>query len=286
MRLSPLRLSLLAAVLMHLLWLAAWQLQRSRVRPPQRLAAVDDTPLLLQFSRQEASESQPLSVPLPPASLLPPPIPSAPLTAAAANPAAPARRPAGSGAAQATRPRAPGPGVANRLANGRQAVSTTAMPAVPDLGQGSRARQALEKALREAAPAPSREPARAEAPVDAERDPQGPAGAEAGRGGERSQGAEPSGATAGQSAAAAAERRLWRLARPVRLTERLRQGLPKGVELRHLDLAQARRSGPLPPLLSGLRTDDRLVVIWIEGSSLWLLGAPVPGGTAPAGGAG
>ncbi|MEI6615286.1 MAG: hypothetical protein WCL59_01800, partial [Cyanobium sp. ELA507] len=71
MRATPLRLSLLAALLLHLLAVSAWQLNRSRQRPPTRLVAADDTPILLQFSRQAAIDTEPLAIPLPPAMPLP-----------------------------------------------------------------------------------------------------------------------------------------------------------------------------------------------------------------------
>jgi hypothetical protein len=74
-RLSPWRLSLLAALLLHVLAASAWQLARSRQRPPARLTAADDTPILLQFSREAPGDSDPLAIPLPPA--LPQPQPPA-----------------------------------------------------------------------------------------------------------------------------------------------------------------------------------------------------------------
>ena len=64
------RLSLLAAVLVHLLALAGWQIVRRRQPPLEVLRAADDTPLLLQFSREETLAQETGSIPLPPAAPL------------------------------------------------------------------------------------------------------------------------------------------------------------------------------------------------------------------------
>ena len=66
------RLSLLAAVLVHLLALAGWQMARRRLPAPEGLRAADDTPILLQFSREEPLAQEAGSIPLPPAATRPP----------------------------------------------------------------------------------------------------------------------------------------------------------------------------------------------------------------------
>ena len=66
------RLSLLAAVLMHLLLLAGWQMVRRRQAEHDSLRAADDTPMLLQFSREDPLIQEAGTIPLPPAAPLPP----------------------------------------------------------------------------------------------------------------------------------------------------------------------------------------------------------------------
>jgi hypothetical protein len=75
---GPLTLALLAALLLHGLWLAELQLRQRRQAPPPRLQRPDDTPELLVFSRQRPEPLGLESVPLPPPSALPPPPPLLP----------------------------------------------------------------------------------------------------------------------------------------------------------------------------------------------------------------
>lgn len=72
------RLILLTAVLFHLLALAGWQMVRRRQPQPPSLRAADDTPILLQFSREEPEAQDGGSIPLPPAAPLPLPRESRP----------------------------------------------------------------------------------------------------------------------------------------------------------------------------------------------------------------
>ena len=71
----PLLIGFVAAVAFHALFLAYHQLRQSRLTPPARLPSRDNTPELLQFSRQPAPLSTFEVLPLPKASLLPPPPP-------------------------------------------------------------------------------------------------------------------------------------------------------------------------------------------------------------------
>lgn len=279
--LSPLRLSLLAALLLHMLGLSAWQLQRSRQRPPQRLSAADNTPLLLQFSRQAVQPSELLAVPLPPASTLPPPPPmpgrfGAPTESASA---AGGQRPD-----PPTRPRPPvrQSGVkaqAGRAGGSAPRAAVAAPVAPPPLGSGAPARQALEKALREAAAGGHQDGSSPASGSSSEGEAGSPGGVEGARAGERRAGSEPG--SSGAEAGSTAEQRLWSLGRPVGLPDRELQGLPQGLELRHLPLARARRSGARPIHLNLLRDGERLILIWIDGPNLWLLRAPLP--AAPSG---
>lgn len=285
LRLSPLRLSLLAAVLLHLLGLSAWQLQRSRQRPPQRLAAADNTPLLLQFSREAVQPSELLAVPLPPAGPLPPPPPMA------GSGGAPPALPTGPGSQRRNPPQRPqpaarhagSPGLAGRTRGAQAQPAQAASPDPPSLASGAAARQALEKALREASAASQQPVTTAAAGSGSEEENGTASGAEASRGGDRRAG---SGSGGSALAGSAAELRLWSLGRPVELPERERQGLPPGLELRELPVALARRSGARPEHLSHLRRGERLLLLWIDGPTLWLLSAPLPtgsGGGATAG---
>ena len=49
MTITPLRLSLLAAISLHLLLLTGWQILRGRQPSVGRLEVADDTPILLQY---------------------------------------------------------------------------------------------------------------------------------------------------------------------------------------------------------------------------------------------
>ena len=73
MTITPLRLSLLAAISLHLLLLTGWQILRGRQPSVGRLEVADDTPILLQYSRQDPLSRDQLPPPLPPATPLPPP---------------------------------------------------------------------------------------------------------------------------------------------------------------------------------------------------------------------
>ena len=289
MRATPLRLSLLAALLLHLLAVSAWQLNRSRQRPPTRLVAADDTPILLQFSRQAAIDTEPLAIPLPPAMPLPLP------PAAGNSPSNPQANASG-------RPPQPGPELPARARTGQRPKAGSMRPSdgkglatspspgragairPPALEPGSPALQAHEKALQEA---PSAGSPRGEAPPAAGRsegvDAKGEAPANGSGGRDPATSGEPQGgaATAGiERRGSAEELRLWNLARPAPGISPARQGLPKGLELRQLPLALARRNGVNPTHQRSLRADDRVILLWIDGPTLWLLRAPLPAARA------
>ena len=69
----PLLIGFVAAVAFHALFLAYHKLRQSRLTPPAQLPSRDNTPELLQFSRQPAPLTTFEVLPLPKASLLPPP---------------------------------------------------------------------------------------------------------------------------------------------------------------------------------------------------------------------
>jgi hypothetical protein len=86
-------LALLAAVLLHALWLAGAHLQQRRQPPPTRPQRADDTPELLVFSRQSPEPLDLETLPLPPQQAMPPPPPLAlPPARKASRPALPAAR--------------------------------------------------------------------------------------------------------------------------------------------------------------------------------------------------
>lgn len=285
LRLSPWRLSLVAALLLHLLAASAWQLSRSRQRPPARLTAADDTPILLQFSREAPGDAVPLAIPLPPAVPLPLP-PAAPAELPARPGAAPpAARPAARGdlAAPARSTPAQSRGGKGSAIPARRPPSPAAAISPPDLSAGAPARQALERALEEAVAGTARSDLPPPPGRETAGEGRGEAGAEAAaaRSGAAATGAGSEGlanpAPTADHQATAADRRLWGLARPTALPAApSRDGLPRGLELRHLPLALARRSGANPVHQRSLHSDGRLTVLWIDGPTLWLLRLPIP----------
>lgn len=264
---SSLKVCLLAACAVHLLGLSAWQLQRSRQRPVQLLEAADDTPLLLRFSREDPTPPDPLSVQLPSAMLLPPPGPLP--SEATTNPARTA--------ASATRARAPSSQPAQRADAASAAAHSSVRPAgaagpappdryaAPSLVSGTPLRLALEAALKEMAGS-------------------APAGAE-GRGAGGTTTASPGAGSGGPGQSAGlgqsatdnvAERRLWSLATRASLPEGSDDPALKGLQLRRLSLDVARSNGAQPAQGSTLRNDDRMILLWIQGRTLWLLSIPLP----------
>jgi len=284
------RLSLLAAVLVHLLALAGWQMVRRRQPPPEGLRAADDTPMLLQFSREEPLAQEAGSIPLPPAAPLPPPI-----GGQAPNPTALPGRDRGTGkpdivpsrqetAARTTQGKAGArPGAArasSRLVrpkvSGSQAAATPVAPLPLALGAGSPARLALEKGLQDAGSASAQEPP--EQGRDEKADPRsggGTPGPElAGKASGRDLARTPRGDAAPRGSAA--DLRLWTLAKPSLPAPGSLQGLPAELEVRELTLSQARGSGADIRHRRLVRLDNGLLLLWVEDSKLWLVRSPLP----------
>ncbi len=284
------RLSLLAAVLVHLLALAGWQIVRRRQPPPEVLRAADDTPMLLQFSREETLAQETGSIPLPPAAPLPPPIGDQ-----APNPTSLPGRDSGSGkpdtvpnrqatAARTTQGKAgTRPGAArasSRLvrpkASGTQAAPTQVAPLPLALEAGSPARLALEKALNDAGSASAQEAP--EPGRDEKTDPRngggtpGPELAGKPSGGDLAR--TPGGGPAPR--ASATDLRLWTLAKTSRPAPGSLQDLPAELAVREVPLSQARRSGADIRHRRLVRLDDGLLLFWVENSTLWLLRSPLP----------
>jgi hypothetical protein len=238
---TPLALALLAALLLHGLWLAEQQLRLRRQPPPQRLQRPDDTPELLVFSRQPPEPLGLETVPLPPPSALPPPPPLLPeqRRPATPSPATPGRAPR-TGSASGIRPSPPvRPGTLSRPATrpaGRPIPLPGLRPAPP--------------------PLPPLPPV---APLEALRE-------------ARARGAEATQPLAGE--ALQRWRTLWQSAEaspspPAALANR-----PADAELRRLPLAQVRAEGLEPESGRPLRLDDHWLLPWIDGERLWLVRVP------------
>ena len=275
------RLSLLAAVLVHLLALVGWQVVRRRQPAPEGLRAADDTPILLQFSREEPLAQETGSIPLPPAAALPPPsvgLPPEPTTppGKASRPAAAARPTPGKSVA-GSRPSAPS--ASSRpvppKGSGTPASPTPAAPAPPALGAGSPARLALEKALLDARGSGTE--VTHETGRETKADPRGgggPPGPEAeGRPAGGDQARTPAGSAAPR--ANSADLRLWGLARTSRPNPGALEGLPAGLAVRELPLSQARHSGADIQHRRLVRLDDGVLLLWVEGSTVWLVRSPL-----------
>lgn len=275
------RLSLLAAVLVHLLALAGWQMARRRLPAPEGLRAADDTPILLQFSREEPLAQEAGSIPLPPAATLPPPnagLPPAPTTlpGKASGPAPAARATQGTSAA-VSKPGAPRASarLVRPRGSGTPAAPAPAAPVPPVLGAGSPARLALEKALQDARGTSAEiahEPGR-----ETKADPRGgganPGPEAEGRPAGGDQAPTPAGGTALR--ATPADLRLWGLARTSRPSPGPLDGLPAGLAIRDLPLNQARRSGANIQHRRLVRLDDGVLLLWVEGSTVWLVRSPL-----------
>ena len=83
----------------------------------------------------------------------------------------------------------------------------------------------------------------------------------------------PAGATALR--ATPADLRLWGLARTSRPSPGPLEGLPAGVAIRDLPLSQARRSGADIQHRRLVRLDDGVLLLWVEGSTVWLVRSPL-----------
>ena len=53
------------------------------------------------------------------------------------------------------------------------------------------------------------------------------------------------------------------------------EGLPAGVAIRDLPLSQARRSGADIQHRRLVRLDDGVLLLWVEGSTVWLVRSPL-----------
>lgn len=258
--LPPLGIPLLAALLLHGLWLSLSHLQRSREPLSAKLSARDDTADLLVLSERLPDEQEMATIPLPPQLSLPPP-PPALVTALPPPPDATRRRitPVTGTPNQkkgtlrvARSPRRPG--AARAVASGAKSPpgTTTARPQDP---AASGALATLESLRDKAARSPSNE--------------EGDLVATAGQ---NSPLLRPEGE------AADSWRKLWEGARSESAPSKEFGNLPESVELRKLPLPQARVTGVNPTHGQAVVLADHLILLWIENGTLWLLRSPTTPG--------
>ena len=249
---SPLAISLLTAIALHLLALSALQLRERRkpiaAMPPPR----DDSPELLQFSRQQTRE--PALAPLSIAALaqLPPPPPPPALTPGSGPLPSLARAP--------------------RSTSGRSGDLRRA-PDTPSRMKGPRAPTAPSDRRSQTSSRPAARTERPDAGLEA-------ALAAVSRWQSSSDGRSGSG-EAGWPAPQKPEAeqlalwsRLWEKANPDATGDGLSRRLPVGAELRRLDA----NDSAVEPLPAGRRLTlalgDRWLLIWSAGGEIWLLQAP------------
>ena len=242
---SPLAVALAAAIALHLLALSALQLRQRRqpaaALPPPR----DDTPELLQFSRQQTREPAIAPLSIRALAQLPPP-PPPPLAAAAAAPKGASLR----GGDLARKP--------SSSRRGPQPATRTAAAARRDLAPGGSGAHSprIDPGLQAALGVLTR--------WQEGRDGVAVAAGEAGW-------PAPEKPEATQLAL---WKRLWEKAAPAPAGPRQPRPLPAGVELRRLAIDEG-TPAPLPEegRLS-LVLGERLLLIWSSGGELWLLMAP------------
>jgi len=258
-------LALLAAAVLHLLGLSYGHLRAQRQRQPlQPPVVADDSPELLVFSRRQPLEEQLQTVPipalanLPPLTSLPPPPPppeqplapaqaSSPIARAEVSPPRPVIRPQGRQiTANAKRP--PGPARSSR--------TSAPGPSPGVLGSALAVIRHLQGVGEAGEPKANGE---GEQQPDLEiQHPEGDA--------------------------AASWRKLWKRASPVAAAApALAPATSEGIELRRLTLVEARQDGFNPSERMAVTLDDRLMLLWPDGPTLWIWRAPLKGHQEPPG---
>lgn len=282
-RLRPLLLPLVAAILLHGLLLAVTQRNRPTPTTADTTVVRENTPELLRLSRSEATRSATLAtVPLPPLMPLPPPLASgAPGGSATIRPPRSQAQEAGQVAARgvaASRKR--GPSAGSRRSNDLPAPAARVGGTPLDW---LRAAELLARNPSESGPA-SGQPAPGQATTAQA------ASGQAASGQAASWKAVPSPSTTAQAAsgpggspggslsllrlegeAAQPYRRLWQAARPVVDPPEGLRLLPDSTLLRRLPLAVARSLGLPATNRQAVVFEDQLLLLWIDGPSVWLL---------------
>jgi len=306
---APLGLALTAALVGHGLLLAHNSWRRSPAKP-QVLAAEDNTPELLRFSRRMPQEVAATTIPLPPATALPPPPPDllGPLpTKNAAKPDL-----AKSPAAATAKPGARNPELKNAkiqstlllkpsktTARGAQGVGTTpsvaiakaagakfnpmAGPTAKEPGgqrntkgpKGAPASDAMAEAAETTPLALAPNPQRLSPSPPAEalqrwRELRNIGEASPPIPGSAGPGREPA-----KASEIAAYLRLWEQAAAAPFAAGTDSALSEGVQARRLSLAAARALGFDPGQQQWLKAADQSLLVWIDGANLWLLKGPI-----------
>ena len=294
----------------HGLLLAHNSWRRSPAKP-QVLAAEDNTPELLRFSRRMPQEVAATTIPLPPATALPPPPPDllGPLPTKNAAKADPAK----SLAAATAKPGARNPEVKNAKiqstlllkpsktsARGAQGVGTTpsvamakaagakfhpmAGPTAKEPGaqrggkgpKGAPASDAMAEAAETTPLALAPNPQRLSPSPPAEalqrwRELRSIGEATPPTPGSGGPGREPA-----KASDAAAYLRLWEQAAPAPFAAGTDNALSEGVQARRLPLVAARALGFDPSQQQWLKAADQALLVWIDGPNIWLLKGPIP----------
>ncbi|MFN9386699.1 MAG: hypothetical protein ACK6BU_07075 [Cyanobacteriota bacterium] len=306
---APLGLALTAALVGHGLLLAHNSWRRSPAKP-QVLAADDNTPELLRFSRRMPQEVAATTIPLPPATALPPPPPDllGPLPTKNAAKADPAKSPA----VATARPGARNPEVKNAKiqstlllkpsktsTRGAQGVGTTpsvamakaagakfhpmAGPTAKEPGaqrntkgpKGAPASDAIAEAAETTPLALAPNPQRLSPSPPAEalqrwRELRSIGEASPPIPGSAGPGREPA-----KASEVAAYLRLWEQAAAAPFAAGTDSALSEGVQARRLSLAAARALGFDPGQQQWLKAADQSLLVWIDGANLWLLKGPI-----------
>ena len=275
---SPLLIALLAALALHLLALSYRQLRAQRQPEPAQPQLADDSPELLLFSRRQPLEETLQSAALPVPGNLPalslPPLSSAqgrrlPLNSLPLNPLAPApaelKPPEPLRGQRSTPPASPRP--ASR-SQGPRASLLSQRPFNPR-ERGRESARGLSPSSSDSALSLLRRLQGRSAVVD----PLKPRDSE--------QPSEPE-LQHPEGDRAADWRRLWKGATVVPASVLGQAPASEGIELRRLLLAEAAVDGLNADEPMALVVDERLLLLWPEGQTLWIWRAPLRSGARPA----
>ncbi len=254
---SPLLIALLAAMALHLLALSYRQLRAQRQPEPAQPQLADDSPELLLFSRRQPLEETLQSAALPGPGNLPalslPPAPAGlkppePLRAQRSTPPSRTRPASRSPGAKASllsqRPFSPG----ERGRESSRGLSPSSADSALSLLRRLQGRSAVTEPLK---PGDSEQPSEPEL--------QHPDGDRA-----------------------AGWRRLWKGATVIPASVLGQAPASEGIELRRLLLAEAGVDGLNADEPMALVVDERLLLLWPEGQTLWIWRAPLRSSARPA----
>jgi hypothetical protein len=245
----PLLIGFVAAVALHALLLAYHQLRQSRSIPPALLPSRDNTPELLQFSRQPAPLTTLEVLPLPKASLLPPP-PSPEVLA----PLGPSRGRLGTGADTPRSSKKP------RVGQGKRAPKVALKQR--KLGSQPQNSTGLAPRLETSDWAPAVEQLRAFVELHRGSPQDGKANAQT--------------FSELDPAQQEAYQKLWNLAQPLQLPSEpsTEDGTKLAIELRELPLQQSRADDLQIGHRQIVVLKGEILLFWLDGQQLWILRSP------------